>query len=137
MADIFIFLHIKRQIWESDSKKIVTRWAMCQSRMLPSSYLIKLQLTYMKYNEIQVLIWNRHKYGVGINRLIGFQPSSIDNSNPPLLTTGFLTTKQIKQKISNLLRFIYNSKTHNSIIKKTYRCIQWTEQEMCLALQFW
>jgi hypothetical protein len=32
-------------------KKIVTRWAMCRSRMLPSSYPIKLQLTFMKYNK--------------------------------------------------------------------------------------
>jgi hypothetical protein len=29
--------------------KIVTRWTMCQSKMLHSSYPIKLQLTYMKY----------------------------------------------------------------------------------------
>ena len=38
--------------WEGDSKRIVNRWAMCQSRMLPSSYPIKLQLTYTKYNKI-------------------------------------------------------------------------------------
>ena len=33
--------------------QIVTRWAMCQSRMLPSSYPIKWQLTYMKYNKLR------------------------------------------------------------------------------------
>ena len=37
--------------WEGDSKNIITRWAMCQGRMLLSSYPIKLQLTYMKYNK--------------------------------------------------------------------------------------
>ena len=36
-------------------KKIVTRWAMCQSRMLPSSYPIKIQLTYMKYNKTKII----------------------------------------------------------------------------------
>jgi hypothetical protein len=38
--------------------KIVTRWAMCQSRMLPSSYPKKLQLTYMKYNKPDCLPGN-------------------------------------------------------------------------------
>ena len=37
---------------EGDSIHIVTRWAMCQSRMLPSSYPIKLQLTYVKNNNV-------------------------------------------------------------------------------------
>ena len=37
--------------WEGDSKEIVTRWAICRSRMLPLSYPIKLQLTFMKYNK--------------------------------------------------------------------------------------
>ena len=55
--------------WEGDSKNNVTRWAMCQSRMLPSSYPIKLQLTYMKYNNLNYYLlkpfyiklgWNVH-----------------------------------------------------------------------------
>ena len=43
---------LQGSIWEGDSKKCVNRWAMCQSRMLPSSYPIKSQLTYMKYNNM-------------------------------------------------------------------------------------
>ena len=46
--------------WEGDSTKIVTCWAMCQSWMLPSSYPIKLQLTYMKYNKYIYIFRNRY-----------------------------------------------------------------------------
>jgi hypothetical protein len=29
--------------------------------------------------EIQVLVWDRHKNVAGLNRLLGFQPSPLDN----------------------------------------------------------
>jgi hypothetical protein len=41
--------------------KIATRGAMCQSRMLPSSYPIKLQLTYMKYNNVNCHLFLLHQ----------------------------------------------------------------------------
>jgi hypothetical protein len=83
--------------WEGDSKEIVTRWAMCRSRMLPSSYPIKLQLTFMKYNKCY--------YYIVINISL-FNPCNMnDIRNAPVFFRVLIKTFETNSKIQDILIF--------------------------------